>query len=75
MGQVLARILMWGIIIALVWYFAQQWNQSAPSEQQHQAMMEAARSYQEYKAQQGQNDGGGSVPPENMEIKSPDRRF
>ena len=72
MGQVLARILMWGIIIAMVWYFAQQWNRGAPSEQEHQAMMEAARSYQEYKAQLQQNEDGESVSPKNQETESSD---
>ena len=72
MGQVLARILMWGIIIAMVWYFAQQWNRSAPSEQEHQAMMEAARSYQEYKAQLQQKEGGESVPSNDQETGSSD---
>ena len=71
MGQVLARILMWGIIIALVWYFAQQWNRGAPSEQEHEAMMDAARSYREYRAQLQQQDSE-SIPSKNQETGSPD---
>ena len=57
MGQVLARILMWAIIIACVWYFAQQWKNSAPSEKEQEAMLEAARSYHDYKAQLEQAEG------------------
>ena len=63
MGQVLARIVMWGVIIAMVWYFAQQWNKGAPSEQEQQKMMEAARSYQEYKAQLHEQEAGESSVP------------
>jgi hypothetical protein len=59
-GQLLARILMWAVIIAMVWYFAQQWNRGAPSEQQHEAMMDAARSYREYQGQMQQEQ----APPE-----------
>lgn len=57
MGQVLARILMWAIIIACVGYFAQQWRNSAPSEKEREAMLEAARSYHDYKAQLEQAEG------------------
>lgn len=57
MGQVLARILMWAIIIACVWYFAQQWKNTAPSEKEQEAMLEAARSYHDYKTQLQQTEG------------------
>ncbi len=59
MGQVLARILMWVLIIAGVGYFAQQWESSAPSEKEQEAMLDAARSYHDYKAQLEQVQGRG----------------
>jgi hypothetical protein len=57
-AQLLARILMWVVIISLVWYFAQQWNRSAPSEKEREAMLDAAHSYREYKARVQQGEGG-----------------
>lgn len=51
MGRVLARILMWVIIIACVGYFAQQWKSTAPAGKERDAMRDAARSYLDYKAQ------------------------
>lgn len=57
MGRVLARILMWTLVIAAAWLFAQQWKNSAPSEKEQGAMLDAARSYRDYKARLEQAQG------------------
>ena len=57
MGQVIARAIMWIVIIAGVWYFAQQWKSGTPSEEEHDAMMDAARHYQNYKMEQDRAAG------------------
>ena len=51
MGQILARAILWMSIIAGVWFFAQQWKNGKPSEEQRQRMMDAVRHYQNFKTQ------------------------
>jgi len=53
-GQVLARVLMWGFIIAAALYFSQQYRNSSPTPAQEQAMLEAARAYSEYQREDRQ---------------------
>ncbi len=48
-GQILARLLMWGFIIAAAWYFSQQYRNTSPTPEQESSMQEAARMYSEYK--------------------------
>ena len=53
-GQILARVLMWGFILASVWYFSQQYRDSSPTPAQEQAMLDAARHYSEYQQKAAQ---------------------
>ncbi len=55
-GQILARVLMWGFIIASVWYFSQQYRDSSPTPGQQQAMLDAARHYSEYNREDRQRE-------------------
>lgn len=67
MAQVVTRAIMWLLIIAIVWYFAQQWKTGAPSEEEHETMMDAARHYQNYKMQMDQ--AGGKLESDIPQVK------
>jgi predicted negative regulator of RcsB-dependent stress response len=60
-GLVLARLVMWGFIIGMVWYFSQQYRQSSPTPEQEQAMREAARLYSEH-VRGADQDASGPAP-------------
>jgi predicted negative regulator of RcsB-dependent stress response len=64
-GLVLARLVMWGFIIGMVWYFSQQYRQSNPTPEQEQSMREAARLYSEHV--RGADQGAESPAPSPIE--------
>jgi predicted negative regulator of RcsB-dependent stress response len=62
-GLVLARLVMWGFIIGMVWYFSQQYRQSSPTPEQEQSMREAARLYSEHVRGTDQKTEGPAPTP------------
>jgi len=60
MGQIIGSVLMWAFIIGSFWYFSKKYRDNTPSEAQEQAMLDAARHYQEQKARMPQ---ATSYPP------------
>ena len=60
--QIFARVLMWGFIIAAALYFSRQYQQSSPTPEQEQAMLDAARHYSQFKLE---NASQGDHRPES----------
>lgn len=61
MGQVLARFVMWGFIVASVWYLAREYGTHQPTKVQQQGMEDAARHYRTFQ-EAAHIQAGGDLP-------------
>ncbi len=61
MGRILTRVVMWAIIVAMVWCLARE-QPFEPDARQRDAMLDAARQYQQEQARI-RNRTGDTPPP------------
>lgn len=67
MGQMLARIVMWGVIIGLVWYLGREYAAHRPNPAHTAAMQEAAQHYRAVREDMDRATGGDvpQISPDN----------